>query len=101
MKKINKIYKADFLSPKDFHNQFRHITNRALVTRIRMREQVVACRFCGTAPEHIIHLGRCPKLKALLRKLHTLSNIPSPTIHATLFAHHTPTKLSGHVTCSP
>jgi hypothetical protein len=84
--RISQIYTSHFRSPKDYSLHFRHITNRGLITRVKMRETDITCRLCGTLDEHILELEGYPCIIKILRPLLRLAGHRSYTFTDILFA---------------
>src|SRR6056297_1893306 len=62
-------YNNTFLTPRDYHLHFKHITHRRIATNNRFSDRSCICRFCHTYPETSMHLARCPSLKAIFGTL--------------------------------
>jgi hypothetical protein len=66
-------YNNTFLTPRDYHLHFKHITHRRIATNNRYKEEPPQCRFCHKHTETSVHLGNCPALQPIFRHLNKIA----------------------------
>jgi hypothetical protein len=66
-------YNNTFLTPRDYHLHFKHITHRRIGTKIRFANDSQECRFCHRYKVTSVHLGRCPGIRAIFRELNLIA----------------------------